>query len=255
MVSDLTRWEYAVNPVVSMAKEYPAGYGVAWHRHPRGQLIYASSGVMRLRALNAYWLLPPMRGVWMPPNTEHTMSTSSDVALRTLYIDTERFPSCLPTHPVGIAVSPLLRELLLRACAFSVDYPEDGFEARLLELAIQEMKISTENGINLPIGRDRRLAKLCNALIDNPGDPRPLSVLADAVGATTRTLARLFRDEIGMSFLAWRQQLRIVDAVPRLVAGDRITDVATSLGYATQSAFTVMFKRVTGKVPSDYQPR
>lgn len=254
-IFDLDRWEQASRPVVSMAKEYSVGYSVQWHQHPRGQLIYASSGVMHLHTRDAYWLLPAMRGVWMPPGAEHAMFAATDVSLRSLYVNVGAFSVDFGDRPVGIAVSPLLRELLLRAAFFCVDYPDGGFEGRLLALALDEMRASSEHGLHLPTGRDRRLVKLCKSLIQDPGDASTLVEWADRVGATPRTLSRLFQTEIGMSFMMWRQQLRIVGAVPRLIAGERICDVAASLGYGAQSAFTVMFKRVTGKLPSEYQPR
>ncbi|WP_205982142.1 helix-turn-helix transcriptional regulator [Paraburkholderia sp. Ac-20340] len=254
-IFDLDRWEQASKPVVSMAKDYPAGYSVQWHQHPRGQLIYASSGVMHLRTRDSYWLLPPMRGVWMPPGAEHAMSAATDVSLRSLYVNIDAFAADFTDRPTGIAVSPLLRELLLRAASFSLEYADGSFEARLLALALDEMRASSEHGLHLPTGQDRRLVKLCESLIHDPGDASTLAGWAERVGATSRTLSRLFLSEIGMSFTMWRQQLRIVGAVPRLIAGERIADVAASLGYGTQSAFTVMFKRVTGKLPSDYQAR
>jgi AraC-like DNA-binding protein len=252
-IFDLERWEQAARPVVSMAKDYPVGYAVQWHRHPRGQLIYASAGVMHLRTHDAWWLLPPMRGVWMPPDVEHCMLAATPVSLRSLYVNVSAFSQAFDEHPAGITVSPLLRELLLRAATFSVDYPDDSFAGRLLTLALEEMRGSSEHGLHLPTGRDRRLVKLCESLIDDPGDASTLAEWSERVGATPRTLARLFQSETGMSFAVWRQQLRIVGAVPRLIAGERIGDVAASLGYSTQSAFTVMFKRATGKLPSDYQ--
>jgi AraC-like DNA-binding protein len=254
-IFDLVRWEQATRPVVSMAKEYAAGYSVQWHQHPRGQLIYASSGVMHLHTRDAYWLLPAMRGVWMPPGTEHCMSAATDVSLRSLYVNVAEFSVDFGRRPTGIAVSPLLRELLLRAASFCIDYPVGSFEARLLALSLDEMKASSEHGLHLPTGRDRRLVKLCESLIHDPGDASTLAEWADRVGATPRTLSRLFQSEIGMSFMMWRQQLRIVGAVPRLIDGEKICDIAASLGYGAQSAFTVMFKRVTGKLPSEYQSR
>jgi len=191
----------------------------------------------------------------MPPCEEHTMAVaSSQVSLRTLYVSVDDFSATLPDHPCGIAVSALLRELLLRAARFSIEYKKDSFEARLLALALDEMKASAEHGINLPLGKDRRLVKICEALINDPGDTRPLSEWATIVGATARTLTRLFRIETGLPFVAWRQQVRIGDAIPRLLAGDSVSKIAASQGYGSQSAFTVMFKRVTGKTPRDYMP-
>ncbi|WP_375058595.1 helix-turn-helix transcriptional regulator [Zobellella sp. DQSA1] len=235
-----------------MSKEYPAGRHVFLHQHSRGQLIYASTGTMKLRTRDEYWLLPPMRGVWMPPHVEHEMTASTSVSLRTLFVNVREFSISLPSYPVGISVTPLLRELLLRAASFPIDYPSDSFEARLLSLALEEMRLSSESGLKLPMGKDKRLRRICESLLDNPGDPRSLTDWAKEVGATTRTLTRLFRTEVGISFVHWREQLRIVDAIPRLVTGEAVGQVAENLGYSSQGAFTVMFRRVTGKSPREY---
>ncbi|WP_417863016.1 AraC family transcriptional regulator [Vreelandella venusta] len=248
----LAKWENAKNPVVSMFKEYPAGHHIPPHQHQRGQLIYASTGTMRLCTRDEYWLLPPFRGVWMPPYVEHEMSASTPVCLRTLYVNVESFTLNLPSHPVGIGVTALLRELLIRASCFSITYHPDSFEERLLRLALEEMKLAFECGLKLPMGRDKRLKKICDTLLENPGDVRSLADWANEVGATTRTLSRLFRTETGISFIQWREQVRIVSAMSELSTGQRVSQVAEHLGYASQGAFTVMFKRVTGKSPREY---
>lgn len=248
----LDKWENAKNPVVSMSKEYPAGHHILPHQHQRGQLIYASAGTMRLRTCDEYWLLPPFRGVWMPPYVEHEMNASTSVYLRTLYVNVESFTLSLPNHPVGIGVTPLLRELLIRASYFPITYHPDSFEERLLRLALEETKHAFEYGLKLPMGRDKRLKKICDTLLENPGDVRSLADWANEVGATTRTLTRLFRSETGISFVQWREQIRIVSAISRLSTGERVSRVAEELGYASQGAFTVMFKRVTGKSPREY---
>ncbi|WJV53973.1 helix-turn-helix transcriptional regulator [Prodigiosinella aquatilis] len=249
---DLDEWINAQNPIVSMSKEYPAGHNITLHQHSRGQLVYGCSGMMELRTRDEYWMLPPLRGVWIPPQVDHAMVARTAVSLRTLYVNIKAFSIALPLHPMGINVSPLLRELLAQASKFHLNYPPESFESRLLSLTLEEMQRSAENGLRLPMGRDKRLRSICDALFAHPGDPRSLSEWANEVGATTRTLTRLFQNETGMPFVHWRQQLRIVDAIPRLIAGERISQIADSLGYNSQGAFTVMFKRVTGKVPSDY---
>lgn len=248
----LDKWEKAKNPVVSMSKEYPAGHHIPPHQHQRGQLIYASAGTMRLRTCDEYWLLPPFRGVWMPPYIEHEMSASTSVSLRTLYVNVDSFILNLPNYPVGIGVTPLLRELLIRASYFPINYHPDSFEERLLRLTLEEMRHAFEAGLKLPMGRDKRLRKICDTLMENPGDVRSLADWANEVGATTRTLTRLFRSETGVSFSQWREQVRIVSAISDLSTGERVSQVAEDLGYASQGAFTVMFKRVTGKSPRDY---
>lgn len=249
---DLHLWVNAANPIVSMPREYPSGHAIARHRHARGQLVYANSGIMELRTSHEYWILPPLRGLWIPPQVDHEMIARTPVSLRTLYVNVDAVHHALPTMPTGITVTPLLRELLASAAAIPVDYPPDSFEQRLLSLTVEGMKRSTESGLRLPMGTDKRLRRICEALLQHPGDPRSLAQWGDYVGATPRTLSRLFQNEIGMPFTNWRQQLRIIDAIPRLIAGERIGQVADSLGYGSQAAFTAMFKRLTGKAPSDY---
>ena len=69
--------------------------------------------------------------------------------------------------------------------------------------------------------------------------------------STERTLARRCRRDLGMGFAEWRQRLRIVRALPRLEAGEKVASVALDLGYASASAFIAMFRRVTGATPRE----
>ncbi|MGZ3016753.1 helix-turn-helix domain-containing protein, partial [Pseudomonas aeruginosa] len=72
------------------------------------------------------------------------------------------------------------------------------------------------------------------------------------VGASSRTLARLFLSELGVTFVHWRHQVRLAAALPRLAAGEAVARIAVDLGYQTPSAFSAMFRRLTGSTPSRY---
>src|SRR6266481_3557132 len=103
--------------------------------------------------------------------------------------------------------------------------------------------------------RDRRLRALCQALLDAPGDQRPLAAWAKRVNASSRTLARRFQSESGLSFGAWRQQARVLEAMGRLGGGAPVTQVALDLGYESVSAFSAMFRRSAGASPSHFRHR
>ena len=75
---------------------------------------------------------------------------------------------------------------------------------------------------------------------------------ANIVGTSVRTLARLFRKEFGVTFILWRQQVRMMAALPRLASGESVTSIATDLGYESPGAFTQVFRRLMGAVPSTY---
>ena len=55
-----------------------------------------------------------------------------------------------------------------------------------------------------------------------------------------------------MSFGAWRQQACLLAALPRLTAGQPVTQVALDLGYDSPSAFSTMFKKQFGQAPSQF---
>lgn len=230
-----------------MAKDYPAAYAVSSYAHPCEQLIYAVSGVMEIRTDTGLWLVPPQRALWMPPGVSHSMrARGSPVALRTAYVRLDRCPTDAPGQPGAVQVSRLLRELILRAAAISLDYPEDSREGRILSLILEEIAWSPEQGLHLHTGRDKRLA----AILVNPQYNRTLDDWASQHGATARTLSRLFTAELGVPFQVRRQQARVMAALPRLAAGEPVTTVALEMGYDTPGAFSAMSKRLLGASPS-----
>ena len=72
-------------------------------------------------------------------------------------------------------------------------------------------------------------------------------------GTTSRTLARGFRRETGMSFSEWRRRARLLGALAWIAEGRPILAVALDLGYDSPSAFSAMFKREFGLPPSQYR--
>ena len=99
---------------------------------------------------------------------------------------------------------------------------------------------------------DKRARRITDTLLDYPSDTRTLQDWARELGASERTLARLFSRETGMTFGQWRQQVKLLAALARLARGESVTAVAFDLGYASQSAFIAMFRRALGRTPGRY---
>ena len=102
--------------------------------------------------------------------------------------------------------------------------------------------------------RENLIGKVAEALLENPGDDRGLEQWSEFAGARTRTLGRLFQAETGMSFRAWRKQLRLQRALEMLADGHTVTSAALHLGYGSPSAFIAMFRRTIGASPKRYLP-
>jgi len=238
--------------VAAMPKDFAAGGTIAPHSHERAQLIYATAGTMRVSTRDDMWVVPPQRALWMPPGVGHSIAMASDVTMRTLYLREDAAAFMPPTCRV-LSVSPLLRELIVRATELPVQYDESGPAGHVIALILAELHGLRSLPLQLPMPRDLRLRRLCQSLLDAPGDQRPLEDWATTINTSARTLARRFQSETGLSFGAWRQQARVLEAMGRLANGAPVTQVALDLGYESVSAFSAMFRRASGSSPSAWR--
>jgi len=248
---DAADFQTVPRPIAAMAKDYPDGWLQARHSHARAQLLYASSGVMTVSTPQGSWVVPPNRALWIPAAVDHEITMAGRVAMRTLYIDPTAAGG-LPATCRVTAVSGLLRELILRAVEMPLLYDERGPDGRIAALIFDELQLLPILPLHLPSPADPRLARLCAAVAREPGDNRTLGQWGAEVGASARTLARLFVRETGMTFAAWRAQARLLQALSRLAGGEKVTTVALDLGYDSPSAFIAMFRRQLGVTPSRY---
>lgn len=252
--TDPADYQRVPRPVAAMAKDFPDGHRIAPHSHERAQLVFAAHGAMLVSTREGSWAVPPERAVWMPAGVAHEIRMAGPVAMRTLYVRADA-AGRLPAEVRVLAVSALLRELILRACALPVRYDESGPAGRLMAVILDEIAALPTVALDLPLPRDPRLGRICRALSADPGATRTLAGWAGDAGASPRTLARLFVKETGLTFAGWRQQARLLAATAMLAAGQPITRIALDLGYDSPSAFTAMFKRVLGAPPSHYFAR
>ncbi len=235
--------------VGAMSKKFEDGYEIALHHHERDQLLYATSGIMRLRTEREAWIVPSDNAVYIPANVLHAVTMHGDVDMRTLYIDSKAAIKRLRSLRV-VGVSPLLRELILALNEEAVDYAPGSRGAIAAQMIELEIDRAEDVSLSVPLPKDARLQRLCAALLSNPSDRRTLDGWSEAVGASPRTLARLFERDLGMSFSRWRQRIRFHNALEHLARGDAISQIAHQHGYKSASAFSAAFNKVMGMPPS-----
>lgn len=241
----------ATHPIRVRSRPMPAGERIAWHLHAWAQLAYASRGVMRVGVEGCTWMVPPSRAIWVPPHVPHEVVIIEDAYLRTVYIDESVVPAGLDACRV-VDMSGLLREVIAALDVSALGAPRE----RLLgALALDEITRSEPLPLSVPMPAEKRLRALCEALLAAPGNADSLEYWAASVGASTRTIARLFRQELGMSFSHWRQQAVLARAIPLLNRGGALSQIAHELGYRSQSAFSAMFRRAFGESPRAFMMR
>ncbi len=78
--------------------------------------------------------------------------------------------------------------------------------------------------------------------------------VADYVGVSMSYLNRCFRQEIGLTPIAYLNRYRINQAKNLLLTSEQtITEIAMALGFSSSSYFSQVFRRETGMSPSEYQ--
>lgn len=232
-----------------LAATYYGGFHIRPHRHHWGQLIYASSGVMRVRAAGMLWVVPPARAIWVPAGTEHEIHGLGDFAMRTLYFIGASNAE-LPGECCAIDVTPLLRELALETVELCPIDEADARAMRLAQVAIDQIAAARALPLQLPLPRDRRALRLAERLREDPASQAGLAELAREAGASPRTIQRLFLAETGLPFAQWRQRLRLLHGATVLGEGKSVTEAGLEAGYAGTSAFTAAFRKHFGFTPS-----
>lgn len=236
-------------PMAGMEIDYPSGATTGAHDHPRAQLLYAIQGVMEVHSDSGTWIVPPSRALWLRAGERHSVQMSGNVKIRTLFVDEDIAPL---SRNCVIAVSALLRELILAAMTVPLDYDPNSRDGWVMSLILHEVRAMEVLPLHLPMPTEPRLDVVCRGLLDDIADTASAEVWAGRAGIASKTLQRLFVRETGMSFAQWRQQARLLAALQRLAKGDRIIDVALDSGYASQSAFTAMFRRHFGVAPTSF---
>ncbi|MGY2796584.1 AraC-like DNA-binding protein/quercetin dioxygenase-like cupin family protein [Ewingella americana] len=224
-----------------------------WHSHSAAQLLFCTHGVIRVLTPQASWTLGPMRAIWLPSDCQHELHALGDITTFSLYLDPHT-ASSLWLKCRTLQVSPLLNELVQALLVGQSATPPNAARTSLITpLLLDELRQAQNSTVcNLPLPTDRRLRNICELMLATPENNDTLELWGNKVGASSRTLARLFREQTGLTFAQWRQQLRLAEAVGQLAQGQTVMAIANQLGYHSPSAFISMFKKSLGDTPQRY---
>lgn len=247
-------------PIVrSLSIGFSSGYEWQQHRLDWGVVVWASRGVTTVGIESRVWVITPQQGLWVPPGVAHTVRMSGRGTLRQVYV-APRASRQMARRPAVVAVTPLLRELLRRICTLGTLARERAVEHRLFALLVDELAtvavLEPEPGTvrppALPMPSDARARRAASAVRRDISLGRRPDAIAREAHASIRTLERLFREETGLSFGAWRRRAVMVNAMALLADGASASQVGLRAGYGTTSAFVAAFRREVGVTPGRY---
>ncbi|MFT5806141.1 MAG: AraC-like DNA-binding protein [Moritella dasanensis] len=238
------------NQVIGIATEV-GQHDSGMHKHNKGQLLYAPAGCISITLDGMQSVLPPTRVAWIPAGMMHCARMRNVVSYRSFVIFQCRSGCVITTTMCIVEVNILLQALIERMAFWPWDKPERE-QANTLTLFCDELAVAPVQQLHLPLPKDLRLQTWLMALVVNDLPPQPLDQLQTEIGASGKTISRIFSRETGMPYQAWRQQWRLLNAIERLAEGLRISMVTFDLDFTSDSAFISFFRQHIGSTPAKY---
>lgn len=232
---------------VSSSGEYA---GQSPHAHRKGQLILSLRGAVSCEVEDALWLVPPGHAVWVPGEIPHSCRVTKNAETCFLFI--EPGAAAMPETCCALAISPLVRELVLFLAEQEHVYSPDSKTARLAAVLLEHIPDVPVRALHLPVSDHPKIRAMAETLFKYPDDRKTLKEWAVHLAISERSLARLIKNATGLSFGRWRQQLHLMIALSHLAEGQPVQRVAGTLGYDSVSAFITMFRKALGKSPTQY---
>ncbi|OXY82709.1 AraC family transcriptional regulator [Oceanimonas doudoroffii] len=254
---DLSLEEASGLPIFGVAVHYPAGHVVPMHTHSHGHLIYADRGLLRVEAESGQWLVPPTAAVWLRSGVEHRLVVPVALQAHGLFVHND-ICARLPEADCVIHVSSLVRELIMALTQADKQSLSATRMGLLGELLIEEIHAQPALPFHLPWpagNADSPIQRVCQSLLNNPGDVTTATGWADKLAMGDKTFHRRFLQSTGMTFGKWRQQLRLMSSLTLLLKGVPITQVALASGYESHSAYTTAFSKQFGQPPSVFSAK
>lgn len=221
------------------------------HQHGNGQLIYMKKGICIGQVEKTQWLLQKGMLIWIPPNTSHHAECKYSVSLISMYIS-KGIAESWPDQLMLIDASKLAIGIIDKFANTDVGLNK---ATSLLGFLLDELieGVSSKNILPLPI--DRRLIHITQSTIKNLTDNINLKEWGRKVGASERTLSRLFIKETGLSYKGWVNRLKHNKAITGLMDGLTNEKLSLELGFASGDSFSHWFQKEFNEAPTSMKKR
>ncbi|EGV44907.1 AraC family transcriptional regulator [Bizionia argentinensis JUB59] len=231
---------------------------IEWHSHEKGQFLYTEGGVVHVKTKSREYYLPARHYMWIPAGVNHAIYPSSaNVIMRNLYFPMELNASQFFKKEGIYPATNLLMALLLHTKNWNGDLTKSQKNKYAIVYAFKavlEQSAATSLQLELPHPTDARLVNIVNYLSNHIQQEHFLPQLASKFSMTDKSLYRLFKKDLGMSFSKYYTQLRILKSLEYLMNSDyNISEIANMVGYNSLPTFSNTFTKIIGKRPSGYR--
>ncbi len=222
----------------------------------RHYLLVASRGVLRLEVDGTGWSLPPARAALIRAGVAIHVTIPQPATTASVLFSTT-FVSSPPSELAVVDLTPLARTLIAECSQWGdEDEPLDDYALAMFRaLAAATWALAEQpSPAHMPTGRSVEVRRALAITTDRLADDVRFVDIAGEVGLASRSLARRFEQELGMTWSAARRRLRVLRAIEELAGTEHsVTRIAVDVGYSSLSAFQAAFRELIGQSPSEYR--
>jgi AraC-like DNA-binding protein len=229
---------------------------VPTHVHEKAQMLYTEGGIVFVKTQTKKYYLPARHFMWIPAGVKHSLHPSSEnVMMRNLYFPIAEQDDTFYLTEGIYPVKDLLLEMILFTNRWNGDIFTNtrnfaivmGIKAILPDLCKVNLPLA------LPYPKDFRLMDVIHYIDVNIENTLLLSEIAFQFQFTTKTLSRLFKKELNMTFVQYLTIKRILKFIElTLDKNYSIQNAALAIGYKSTPTFSNTFYKFMGQRPSDY---
>lgn len=222
------------------------------HSHAEVQLCGLDSGLAILETEAGAWMCPPGRCIWIPGSMEHSLRSCGRISGWMVRLDSRKGAG-LPSEPRILALSPLLKQIIVRMMTWVGNPEASAAKQRLVDVLQDEIRSASQTSLHLPLPRDPALKRMAASLAEDlSGNPKDLVALARKAGLSERSLFRNFQKETGLTPGQWRRQMQVLRSLELLAQGKSVTETSFEVGYESVGAFIRAFRLTLGVTPTEY---
>ncbi|UWZ98640.1 helix-turn-helix domain-containing protein [Vibrio splendidus] len=240
------------SPALVKTIDMPKGYVDAMHQHTWHQVIFPIKGLLQTKTEHYQHLVPHTSALFMPVGVQHESIALSHTTFVGIYLN-PAFGIKYEPQVRTITLTPFLNELLQEIRRQCEGLVSDEEVSRLLSVLHDQIMKDNVQTYQLLLPEDRRLKLIFEALTEAPTLNFSLKEWGEKVGASERTLSRLFSKEFNTSFQLWRQQIRLIYSLSLLDEGFSIQSIADQVGYQNDSSYIKAFKASFDVTPQQFR--
>lgn len=221
-----------------------------------GELILPDRGMLQIRFPDQQLVVPTWCCIWIPPFTSYIVS-SYELASSWYAV---QFDSSFCKHPVfskPAIFSPgtTLKEMIRYAMKWK-GKESDPYAINFLGCIRQMLPDEMQQTIHtaLPFSDEPQLQQAISIVLDHLDEPPGIVDLAKQLHLSARTLQRLFRDQLQMSYSTYLKTARVIKAVELLTHSRmQVNEIAYAVGYESQQTFSNTFEEMLGVRPGQFR--